>query len=100
MQKANEAVNKPRRAKKTRVRLGGPLTIGDAQDVLAQKEVEEQVEREMRENGSRQTRTERALRRCGKCGKSGHNARTCQGDVGMFDVEFRWFGCIAAVMVV
>ena len=86
LQKANEALSKRRRAKKTRVRLGGPLNVGDAHDLLAQREVQEQVERETRENGGRRARTETALRRCGKCGKPGHNARTCQGDGGASDV--------------
>jgi hypothetical protein len=31
----NEALSKRRRAKKTRVRQGGALTIEDAQDILA-----------------------------------------------------------------
>ena len=86
LQKANEALSKRRRAKKIRVRLGGSLIVGDAHDLLAQKEVQEQVERETRENGSRRTRTETAPRRCGKCGKPGHNARTCQEDAGMSNV--------------
>jgi hypothetical protein len=86
LQKANEALSKRRRAKKTRVRLGGSLTVEDAQDTLAQKEVQEQVERETRENGGRKTRTETAPRRCGRCGKPGHNARTCQEDKEMSNV--------------
>jgi hypothetical protein len=87
LQKANEALSKRRRAKKTHVRLGGSLTVGDAHDILAQREVQEQVERETRENSGRRTRTETAPRRCGKCGKPGHNARTCQGDGGTSDVH-------------
>ena len=83
---ANEVLSKRRRAKKTRVCLGGSLTVGDAHDLLAQKEVQEQMERETRENGGRRTRTETAPRRCGKCGKPGHNARTCQEDAEMSDV--------------
>ena len=35
LQKANEALSKRRRAKKTRVRLGGSLIVGDAHDLLA-----------------------------------------------------------------
>ena len=77
LQKANEVLSKRRRAKKIRIRLGGSLTVGDAHDILAQKEVQEQVERETRKNGGRRTRIERALQRCSKCGKPGHNARTC-----------------------
>ena len=79
-QLVNEALSKRRRAKKTRVRLGGSLTIEDAHDVLAQKEAEEQAKCETHENGSRRVRTETAPRRCGKCGKPGHNARTCKED--------------------
>jgi hypothetical protein len=86
LQKANEALSKRRRAKKVRVRLGGSLTIGDAQDLLAQMEVQEQIERETREYGGRKTRTETAPRRCGRCGKPGHNARTCQEDVEISNV--------------
>jgi len=39
LQKANEALSKRRRAKKTRVCLGGSLTVEDAQDLLADREV-------------------------------------------------------------
>jgi hypothetical protein len=87
LQKANEALSKRRRANKARVRLGGSLSVGDAHNLLAQGEVQEQVERETRENGGRRTRTATAPRRCSKCGKPGHNARTCQKDVGMSNVH-------------
>jgi hypothetical protein len=39
----NKALNKRRRAKKTRVRQGGALIIGDRQDILIQKDVDKQV---------------------------------------------------------
>jgi len=38
---ANEALSKRRRAKKACVRQGGALTIEDAQDIIAQKDVDE-----------------------------------------------------------
>ena len=51
---ANEALSKRRRAKKTRIRQGGALTVEDAQDVITQKDTEEQVRRDLRaEGGSR-----------------------------------------------
>ncbi len=78
LRKANKALSKRRRAKKTRVRQGGPLTIEDAQDVLAQKEAEEQARRDKRSEGGRQNEGQPSGRRCGTCGKTGHNARTCQ----------------------
>lgn len=48
LRKANGALSKRRRAKKTRVRQGGSLTIQDAQGLLDQKAVDEQVQQEMR----------------------------------------------------
>ena len=85
LRKANEALSKRRRAKKTRVRLGGALTVRDAQDLIAQKEVQEQIEHESRKNRGRQL--EGCLARlCGNCKKPGHNARTCQKDENIIDV--------------
>jgi len=78
LRKANEALNKRRRAKKTRVRQGGALTVEDAQDVLAQKEAEKQAQRDKRSEGGRQKEGQPSGRQCGTCRKSGHNARTCQ----------------------
>ena len=80
---ANEALSKRRRAKKARVRQGGALTVEDAQDILAQNDVDEQVRRDLRAEGARRKEGQSFGRRCGTCGKAGHNARTCQGDVDM-----------------
>jgi len=74
---ANEALSKRRRAKKIRVRQGGALTVEDAQDILDQKDVEEQVRRDVREAGGNRKEGQSSSRRCGTCGKTGHNARTC-----------------------
>jgi hypothetical protein len=50
----NEALSKRRRAKKTRVRQGGALTIEDRQDIVAQKDIDEQIRRDVRtERGNR-----------------------------------------------
>lgn len=65
---ANEALSKRRRAKKTRVRQGGALTVENAQDVLAQKEAEEQARRDKRSEGGRQNEGQSSGRRCGSCG--------------------------------
>ena len=78
LRKANEALSKRRRAKKTRVRQGGALTVEGAHDVLAQKEAEKQAEQDRRKSGSDKDKRPATGRRCGNCGKSGHNARTCQ----------------------
>ena len=52
LRKANEALSKRRRAKKSRVRQGGTLTIEDTLDILAQKDTEEQVRRDKRSRES------------------------------------------------
>jgi hypothetical protein len=44
---ANEALSKHRRARKTRVCQGEVLTIEDTEDILAQKDIDEQVRRDL-----------------------------------------------------
>jgi len=43
LRKANKGLSKRRRAKKTRIRLGGSLTVQDARDLLNGKAVGEQL---------------------------------------------------------
>jgi hypothetical protein len=78
LRKANEALSKRRRAKRTRVQLGGSLAVHDAKDQLGQKAVVGEVaqEKEQDSGGAGGGRTK--VRCCGVCGKPGHNARTCQ----------------------
>jgi DDE superfamily endonuclease/helix-turn-helix, Psq domain len=78
---ANEALSKRRRAKKARVRQGGALTVEDAQDIIAQKDVDEQVRRDVRAARGSREEGQSSRRRCRTCGKAGHNARTCQEDI-------------------
>lgn len=78
LRKANKALSKRRRAKKTRFRERGVLTVEDAQDILTQKDVEKQIMRDRRENQDTDGEQRATVRRCGNCGESGHNARTCQ----------------------
>lgn len=70
-------LSKRRRAKRTRLRLGGPLSGRDATDLLDQNDIKEQLDRETRENGGQRARVGTRTRRCGNCGKEGHNSRTC-----------------------
>jgi hypothetical protein len=86
LREATEALSRRRRAKKTRLRLGGSLSTQDAQDLIDQKGADEQLERETQERGSQRQRTQRGPRHCSNCGKTGHNARTCQEDAEMSDV--------------
>ena len=78
LRKANEALSKRRRAKKTRVQLGGSLTVQDAQGLLGQKAVGREEVQEMQPEGSGAGVSRAKVRCCGVCGKPGHNARTCQ----------------------
>ena len=85
LRKANEGLSKRRRAKKTRVRLGGSLTVQEAQDLLDQKAVGEQVIQEIRQNGGGPGGSRTKIRCCGVCGKPGHNVRTCKEAVESSD---------------
>ena len=75
---ANERQSKRRRVKRTRLQDGGSLSIQEAEDLIAGKEVDEQLQKDIRESGRRTMGAEPRARRCGSCGKTGHNARTCQ----------------------
>ena len=86
LEEANRTLSKRRREKKTRIRQGGSLTVRDAQDVIDQRDVDQQVEQERRVSGGRTRGGEPTQRRCGTCGKPGHNARTCQEDEEMSNV--------------
>lgn len=48
---ANKALSKRRRAKKTRIRQGGVLTIENTHDILSQTKVNEQIRRDKRLEG-------------------------------------------------
>jgi hypothetical protein len=104
LRKANEALSKRRRAKKTRVRQGGALEVEQAGDIVAQKEAGEQVRRDKRSREGGLNEGQSTIRRCGTCGKPGHNARTCQEDVDMFSLseseEFEINLCYSCVIVI
>jgi DDE superfamily endonuclease/helix-turn-helix, Psq domain len=78
LRKANEALSKRRRAKRTRVQLGGSLTLQDAMDLLGQSTMGGEGVQETQLDGSGAGGGRTKVRCCGVCGKPGHNARTCQ----------------------
>jgi hypothetical protein len=88
LRKANTLISKRRRAKKTRVRLGGSLNSQDVQDLQDQKDIAQQIQQEMRENGAESNRGQPRQRRYGVCGKTGHNARTCQVEIESSGQEY------------
>ena len=77
---ANEAASKRRQRKKKRIQKRGTLTKGEGEDILAQKEADQQIEREQRQGGERSGLSRRALARCTRCKETGHNSRTCKKD--------------------
>jgi hypothetical protein len=78
LRKANQALAKRRRAKRTRLQVGGALTIEDAQVLLATKATGGQESREGSSGGGPSEVRPATQRRCGRCGKPGHNIRSCQ----------------------
>lgn len=78
LERANEAASKRRQRQKKRIQQRGVLRKGDGEDIIAQKEAEQQVERERRQGGEQSGLSRQALARCTKCREPGHNARTCK----------------------
>ena len=64
--------------KKTRVRLGGLLTVQEAQGLLDQKAVGEQIIQENRQNSGSVGGSRTKIRYCSVYGKPGYNIRTCK----------------------
>ncbi|ESZ91346.1 hypothetical protein SBOR_8287 [Sclerotinia borealis F-4128] len=81
LRKANEALSKRRRAKKSRIRQGGTLSIQDGCDIILQTDVDNQIRRDECFKRGSSNGEQSTLRRCGSCGKTGHNIRTCQEDL-------------------
>ena len=78
LRQANEALSKRRRAKKNRIRQGGALTVEDAHDIIAQKEVDEQIRRDELLEGVNAKRENQLFDAVVFVEKPGHNAQTCQ----------------------
>jgi hypothetical protein len=74
---ANKGLSKRRRAKKIRLQLRGTLTIQEAQDVLNQRAIDEQIMQENQRGSGRNETGLRKMRGCNRCGKTGHNIHTC-----------------------
>jgi hypothetical protein len=78
LEKANQALARRRRAKRTRIQAGGALTTEDAQRLIARKEDNKKGSgKRLAEEGVLESGPSTS-RRCKRCGKAGHNIRTCQ----------------------
>jgi hypothetical protein len=80
LEKANEAATKRRQRKKKRIQKQGVLTKGAGEDLLAQREADQQIAYEERQGGERSGVNRQALARCSRCRETGHNSRTCKKD--------------------
>jgi hypothetical protein len=77
LRKANETLSKRRRRAKGRLQEGGSLNLQEAQSIMDNRDVAEQLKQEVKGGGGTRTRTETRARRCGNCNATGHNSRTC-----------------------
>jgi hypothetical protein len=80
LERAIEAASARRQRKKKRIQKRGVLTKGAGEDILAQREADQQIAREQRQGGERSGVSRQALARCTKCRETGHNSRTCKKD--------------------
>jgi len=80
LERANEAATKRRQRKKKRIQKCGTSIKEEGEDILAQKEADQQIESEQRQGGERSGLSRQALARCKKCRETGHNSRTCKKD--------------------
>ena len=75
LRKAIDALTEQRKRKRKYIRTEESLTVGDVQDLVAEKD-----------NGGEDAAKEpakraRGQRHCKRCGKVGHNARTCAAEI-------------------
>jgi len=80
LEKANEAASARRQRKKRRLQHQGVLTKGAGEDIIAQREADQQTARIERQRGELSGLSRQALARCKKCRETGHNSRTCKKD--------------------
>jgi hypothetical protein len=80
LEKANEAASARKQRKKKRIQQRGVLIKGAGEDLLAQREADQQITHEQRQGGERSGVSRQALARCTRCRETGHNSRTCKKD--------------------
>jgi hypothetical protein len=78
LQKANDAASKRKQRKRKRIQKQGTLTIAEAQEIITQNSVNQQLEGEIRQGRGQSGTGRRAATRCGRCKEIGHNLRTCK----------------------
>ena len=85
-QSEDRTINKRHKAKKTRIQQRGIFNIQNANTLLNVKEINIQLEEEMRTNGRSQGGGRTTVRRYGKYGEPGYNTCICKKDKEMSNV--------------
>src|SRR5436190_8740802 len=80
LRKANNELSWHCHTKKCRLQNGGSLTIGEAQALQAQHDIDLQLRADSLNNGGRTNPNPPQSRQCGACSKIGHNIQTCQNN--------------------
>ena len=80
LERANKAAIRRRQRKRKQIQKQGVLTKGAGEDLLAQREADQQIAHEERQRGERSGVSRQALARCSRCRETGHNSRTCKKD--------------------
>ena len=75
-----ERKSKRQRLKRKRLQDKGSLSVQQAQDLIAEKELVVEISCGMPGSDGRTDGGEPRVRHCGTCGEAGHNAQTCQID--------------------
>ena len=80
LEKANSLLSKRRRAKKQQLRVGGSLTGLESQELIAQRDADEELRMKRRQDRAQRKGAIPHIRRCRSCGGLGHNSRSCVED--------------------
>ena len=80
LRKANEAATRRKKRQKKRIQQQGSLSKAEGSEIIAQNNVDEQIEQETQQSKQRSKGDATHQRRCRACGKAGHNSRTCDKD--------------------
>jgi NADH pyrophosphatase NudC (nudix superfamily) len=75
VRKAVAALTEQRSRKRRYIQTEETLTVGNVQDLIAEKD---SSSKEAARQPAKRVRKER---HCGRCGKTGHNARTCAAEI-------------------
>ncbi|OCK97265.1 uncharacterized protein K441DRAFT_631386 [Cenococcum geophilum 1.58] len=78
LRRANEAASRRKKRTKKRIQKRGVLTKAEGSEILAQADVDAQLQGEDREGRQRARGDVPHQRHCRRYGKAGHNSGTCK----------------------